>query len=557
VRLLLVLATLSSLNGATAADEARVDPAGGGFVRVDGPRFAVGGRGFAFVGANLEVMHGEAARARADETIAAAAADGLTVGRVWALGEGDAQSPPWARKHQLFRVAPDQWLDDAPAQLDRVLASARAHGLRVIITLANYWPDYGGVRQYLAWAGLPTDGFAARDRFFTDERVRAFYRAHVERLLARKNAITGVRYVDDPTLFAWELMNESQVATPEGAQARIAWIDEMARFIKARDPHHLVTPGVMGYTSREERAEWLAVCRLPQVDYCDSHLYPETTDRVTSRARLEAYIDDRVQLAQYVAHKPIVFGEFGFHTTGSQFLARPRADWFADFLARAFFDGAGGAIAWIYQPWGGHARDFGIYVDRADTDDVRAMLQKFARVAVAAPASRNPRLADARGDRLLYDPYVVEHRSPHQHLRDGAIEIPPSAFAGGRWERLGSWGVGAAAHAYGAGDGWFEYAFDLLDAASPTLVARLSSEWPGNSAPADGGSRIVVSVDGARVATVDAVPDDGAGREERVALGRLGRGRHVVRLTVAAGSRAHGLCIYGDEAHPLRIVIGD
>jgi hypothetical protein len=36
---------------------------------------------------------------------------------------------------------------------DRVLAAARAHGLRVIITLANAWDDFGGIRQYLAWAG--------------------------------------------------------------------------------------------------------------------------------------------------------------------------------------------------------------------------------------------------------------------------------------------------------------------------------------------------------------------------------------------------------------------
>jgi len=179
----------------------------GAFVRVDGSRFTVGGAPFAFVGANLEVMLGEATRARAESTIAAAAADGLTVGRVWALGEGDAQSKPWAQKHQLFRVAPDRWIDDAPVQLDRVLATARAHGLRVIVTLANYWDDYGGIRQYLAWAGLPSDGFGARDRFFSDERPRAFYRAHVERLLTRTNAITGVAYVDDPTIFAWELMN--------------------------------------------------------------------------------------------------------------------------------------------------------------------------------------------------------------------------------------------------------------------------------------------------------------------------------------------------------------
>ena len=525
----------------------------GAFVRVEGARFTVGGQPFAFVGANLEVMHGAANRDRAAETLTAAATDGLTVGRVWALGEGDAASPPWARAHQLFRVGPDEWLAAADDQLDRVLAAARARGVRVIVTLANYWDDYGGVRQYLAWAGLPTDGFAARDRFFSDERTRAFYRAHLERLLTRTNRVTGVRYADDPTLFAWELMNESQVSTPEGAAARRAWIDEMAAFVRARDPHHLVTPGVMGYTSRAERAEWLAVCRLPTVDYCDSHLYPQTTDRVTSFERLRAYIDDRVQLARFVAHKPIVFGEFGFRTDDEGYLARPRADWFAAFLQRTIFDGAGGALAWIYQPWSGRARDFGIYVDRRDTDDVRATLRRFA-AAPAAP-SHNPLLGEAHGDALFYDPYVEEQRSPHQHLRDGAIEMPPSAFAAARWERLGSWGQGAGAHAYGAGDGWFDYRFTLPRAASPTLEARLSSEWPGSTAPPDGGSQVTVRVDGAAVGTVDVLADDGIGRLERVALGRLRAGRHTVRLAVEPGAHAHGLCVYGDERAPLRIVV--
>src|SRR5262249_10432953 len=232
----------------------------------------------------------------------------------------------------------------------------------------------------------------------------------------------------------------------------------------------------------------------------------------------------------------------------------PRADWFAAFLERALWDGAAGALAWIYQPWFGHARDFGIYVDRPDTDDVRAALRRFASLAATAPGARNPLLGETRGDALLYDPYAVERRSPHQHLHDGAIEIPASAFAAGRWERIGSYGTGATAHAYGAGDGWFDYAFSLERAAAPTLVARLSSEWPGASAPPDGGSRGGVRGGGVRVASLDVIPDDGAGREERVPLGQLRAGRHTLRLAVAPGPAAHGVCVYGDESAPLRIL---
>ena len=57
-----------------------------------------------------------------------------------------------------------------------------------------------------------------------------------------------------------------------------------------------------------------------------------------------------------------------------------------------FRDGGAGALAWIYQPWLGKARDFGIYVDAPggaahDTRDVRRALAGLARRVAAAPAT--------------------------------------------------------------------------------------------------------------------------------------------------------------------------
>jgi mannan endo-1,4-beta-mannosidase len=559
---------------------ARAEPPSPGFVAVAGTRFVVGDRPFAFVGANLEVLHGARNRERAEATLAAARADGLTVGRVWALGEGDRDAPAW-RRAELFRLAPNEPVEESFVALDRVLAWARAHDLKLIITLCNHWGDYGGVPQYLRWAGLPESGFAAHDRFFSDDKTRAFYRAHLERIVARVNTVNQIRYADDPTIFAWELMNESSVDSPAGAEARRAWITEMAAFIRARDPHHLITPGIIGYTTRAERKEWLAVCSLPQVDYCDSHLYPQTTDEVATLAELAAIIDDRVGLAHHVARKPIVFGEFGFTTVREAWLGAPRARWFRDFLERVFLDGAEGALVWIYQPWSGHARDFGIYVDRGDTDDVRAELRAVAaRVASALPVEKNARLAGARGDRPLYDPYRVARRSGHPRLVDDGfgrrtVELAPEEFAVGRWERVGSWDGGPLTHAYGAGDGFFEWRFAAPAAAARRveIVARVSSEWPGTSAPPDGGSRVAVRLDGALVGELDAVPDDGAGRVERLTVGdpalvaRLRGGAHTLRLEVAPGARANGLCVYGlptgksappvGESLPIEIVFYD
>jgi mannan endo-1,4-beta-mannosidase len=36
--------------------------------------------------------------------------------------------------------------------LDWLLAQAAARGLRLLLVLTNYWKDYGGMRQYVAWA---------------------------------------------------------------------------------------------------------------------------------------------------------------------------------------------------------------------------------------------------------------------------------------------------------------------------------------------------------------------------------------------------------------------
>jgi hypothetical protein len=533
-------------------------------VAVDGARFVSGGKPFAFVGANVEVMHGSHARAAYEATLEAAHADGLSVVRVWALGEGAADAPAWARESQLFRAGPDVFLDVAYQQLDRVLAAAKKKNLRVILTLANHWADYGGVPMYLAWAGLPVDGWGAHDRFFSDERTRGFYRAHLSRLLERTNSVNGVRYADDATIFAWELINESQVETPDGARARRAFIDEMSQLVKSRAPRQLVTPGLMGYGTRKEREEWLSVCRLPSIDYCDSHLYPQTSDAVPSLEQLQAFIDDRVQLAHHVAHKPLVFGEFGFDTRGANasWLGRGRTAWFSDFIDRVFFDGAAGALVWIYQPWSGKERDFGIYVDRPDTDDVRGALKAaVARLSAAPPGSHNPRLSATAGDALLYDPYhTVEHADAVPRVvrqkQQVTVELDPLRFSAGRFERVGSWDGGALPHAYGAGDGWLEWRFTTPPgrARSVELAARLSSEFPGMKAPPDGGSRVSVRVDGVEQAALDVIPDDGLGRIYQVRLRRLRPGPHTLRLSVESGPQANGLCVYGGAPDALRLV---
>lgn len=159
--------------------------ANGAFVRVRGTEFVVESkdrsaqRPFRFVGANIDPLHGDINRPRRAEIVRALADDGLTVARVWVLGEGAPDAKDWSRSFELVRAGPLEFLEEPLIQLDHVLYEARQAGVRVILTLANHWADYGGVPQYLKWVGIPVDSSPlAQEPFYFDERAQALYLLH-------------------------------------------------------------------------------------------------------------------------------------------------------------------------------------------------------------------------------------------------------------------------------------------------------------------------------------------------------------------------------------------
>ena len=513
---------------------------------------------FYFVGANLNVMQGAVARRRAGDTVAAAARDGLRVGRIWALGEGEAGAPAWKVKSELFRAGPNGWQEEAFAQLDRVIAAAAARGLRLIITLSNRWPDYGGVPMYLRWAGVTgEEAYGYTDRFFTDPGCRTQYLEHARRVVGRTNSVTGVAYRDDPTIMSWELMNELG-GTPEAAPERRRWAQEMIRAIRAMDPNHLVVPGTLGYDLRLERRDWITMCALPGVAYCDQHAYPTEDPRARGPRARALFIDDRVQLAHHVVGKPIVFGEFGFPDRGSM---GQRARWHERFLRRLFHDGGNGALVWIYQPTIPWKRRFGVMVDRRRHRVVRRALAREARrIKGRLPRGQNRALGPGRGTEPIWPTHVLRRGPggrPHGRWRrsggEAALAMPVDRFHAARFETSGTWGGGALVHFYGRRTGWVEYRFrgPGFTPARLVLRARLSSEFPGKAAPASGGSRVLVRLDGEVAATLAVAPDDGVGGWHEVAitdrriLATLARGTHTLRLEVPEGSGANGLAIYG------------
>jgi mannan endo-1,4-beta-mannosidase len=443
------------------------------FVQSNDFRFAVDGRPFRFVGANVSVMYREEDRAHMPETLSQASRMGIKIVRVWASGEGGpndvkpigADFKDWPRTHS-FRNKPNEWNEAEFVFLDQVLAEAARNGLHVQLCLVNWWRDTGGVTQYLRWAavnGADDDKapFGVNNeiamQFYTNETARRLYREHLEKIASRRNSVTGVMYRDDPTIFGYELMNEGQCVTGRWEERR-AWIAEMSSYLKSLDPDHLIAPGDWGYRSAAERREWLKDHALPNIDYCDVHIYPKDDHDVAvdTRDELRDFIANRVAAA-YSLKKPLVFGEFGIGPEG--FKGISEIDWYRAYFDHTAREGVGGAMFWIItpDPQRGYGVTYSSPRDAALLAEITGASRLFASLINAAPP---PELTDA-GKHLVprqfaFEPSATPSIDPKIiYPPDNSIlyRFTPNDVGRGRFEKLG----GGDGYVWGGGVGFFEY----------------------------------------------------------------------------------------------------
>lgn len=476
-KLLLLLAFTLVVGAAIffAAQQGNVRAARPGFVATRGAQFVIDNQPFRFVGANVSVMYREEDRTRMPETLRVAAADGVRVIRVWAYGEGGEESNvksvggdrnDWPRQHP-FRRAPNEWNEEAFVHLDKVLAEAARNNLRVQLCLTNWWRDTGGVTQYLKWAGIED---AADDKkpyginvdramvFYTNETTRRLYREHVEKIVTRRNTVTGTLYRDDPIIMGYELMNEAQAPTGRWGERR-AWVAEMSAYIKSLDPDHLVTPGTWGYRSAAERREWLEEHRLPHIDFCDVHNYPrdDLDSYVESPQALREFIDNRAA-ASFSLNKPLVFGEFGMGPEGYKGISE--VEWYRAFFEGTVQSGASGAMFWILTP--DPHRGYGITYTTARDEAVRAEIRRAADLFAAQQNSSPPARLEDANQHLI--PRQFAFKQPDNdpstlpesaNLDDGGTLylFKPEMATRGRFEKLG----GGQGYIWGSGMGFFEY----------------------------------------------------------------------------------------------------
>jgi mannan endo-1,4-beta-mannosidase len=446
-----------------------------GFVSTSGGRFVVDGKPFRFVGANVSVMYKDEDRERMPETLKVAGQNGIRVLRVWASGEGGEESDvksvggdkaDWPRKHP-FRFAPDKWNEEAFVHLDHVLAEAAKNNLRVQLCLTNWWRDTGGVTQYLKWAGVSD---AADDSkpfginverallFYSNDDVRRMYKEHVQRIVQRRNSVTGVLYKDDPTIMGYELMNEAQAPTGMW-EVRRQWVAEMSSFIKSMDPDHLVAPGTWGFRRSWERREWIEEHSLPTIDYCDVHNYPrdDHDSFVETPDQLSGFIANRVAAAAQIK-KPLVIGEFGMGPEG--YNGKTELEWYTAYFEAAAKNGVAGAMFWILTPDAnrGYGVSYTTPRDAALLEEIKGTSHVFTSLRSASPPDQ---LLDP--DRNLV-PHAFAFTMPEESPQivpemrastDGTLQylFKPQMAASGIFEKLG----GGDGYIWGAGSGSVDY----------------------------------------------------------------------------------------------------
>lgn len=320
------------------------------FVRAEETHLLAAGRPYSFVGTNFWYGQNLAIRnpASQEQEDLGRARLGRELDRLHALGVnnlrilGGSEGPNTApyRIIPALQTAPGVYDEDVANGLDYLLSELKTRGMHAVMCLNNFWFWSGGMAQYVSWydhtsipywidpGGRFEDYARYTARFYDHPLARQAFERHITWLLERKNSYTGLLYRDDPTIMAWELANEPRGV--DRAEAMRRWINETARFIKERDPQHLVTTGSEGSTRDAKNAglDFELDHQSPYIDYATLHIWVQNWglyDPRGSQANFESaknwavsHLEDHIKRARAMK-KPLVLEEFGLARDGGSF----------------------------------------------------------------------------------------------------------------------------------------------------------------------------------------------------------------------------------------------
>jgi mannan endo-1,4-beta-mannosidase len=335
------------------------------FISVRGHHLMRSGQVYRFVGTNywyggLIARHKNGI-ARLSRELDFLRANGVTNVRVLTGAEGSGPINGVTRVGPPLQPEQGKFDESVLDGLDRLLVELRKRRMTAAIFFSNNWEWSGGFQQYLMWNGLEPERFITDkptwdeycdlvSQFYSCKPCVAAYKKQVEFILSRTNSITHERYINDPTILAWELANEPRPMRQTANAAYQKWISDTARFIKSRDKNHLVTTGHEGTIVSGDAGLYETVHSDKNIDYLTIHIWPKnwgwfTGDKLADGfqnvlIKTKDYIDENLAVARRL-DKPLIIEEFGL----------PRDDMRFDAGSSTGFRDA--FYAWVLQHIGG------------------------------------------------------------------------------------------------------------------------------------------------------------------------------------------------------------
>jgi len=216
---------------------------------------------------------------------------------------------------------------EAAQELDKVLRLARKYGLYVQLVLEHH-----GMLNSQSWSrnayNAANGGPCASPMdFFVDPDARKLFKRRLRYIASRWGHSTNI--------FAWELINEADLAESYCDRDVINWHNEMAAYLRSVDPYaHPITTSTYG----TELAKGLN--RVSRIDFVQRHVYTMNIIEAVQKAYTETA----------VYGKPAFVGEFGAGTRPEIDIRDPRgvilhAGLWAAFMTPA----AGSAMPWWWD----------------------------------------------------------------------------------------------------------------------------------------------------------------------------------------------------------------
>ncbi|PWA63229.1 glycosyl hydrolase superfamily protein [Artemisia annua] len=290
----------------------------GGFITTRGVHFMLNGSPYYANGFNaywlMLLASDPSQRHKVSSAFQEASSRGLSVARTWAFSDGGAtplQYSPGSYNEQMFKG------------LDFVVAEARRYGIKLILSMVNNYENLGGRKQYVNWARNQGQYLSSDDDFYTNPVAKGFYKNHVKAVLTRYNTLTGVMYKNDPTIMAWELINEPRCTSDTSGRTIQAWITEMAAHVKSIDGNHLLEAGLEGFYGKSSSqnpgfnigTDFISNNQIPGIDFATVHSYPDqwltNYDDQSQLNFLNSWLRTHIRDAQFVLKKPLLLTEFG------------------------------------------------------------------------------------------------------------------------------------------------------------------------------------------------------------------------------------------------------